>query len=66
MTQQKALVVTDDGEADLKTVESKCREERIAILAYLKWQSEYGGEVAPDEKTKQFWLDAEKEVDAEE
>lgn len=39
-----------------------CKEETVRILAYLRWEKATGGNPVDDEQTKQFWLEAEKEV----
>lgn len=40
------------------------REDRIRELAYLKWMAATGGAIVGDDQTRQFWVEAEKELDA--
>ncbi len=41
------------------------REDSIRQLAYLNWLNLTGGQVVSDEQTRQFWLDAEREIDSQ-
>lgn len=36
--------------------------DQVAMLAYLNWERETGGNPVDEERTRQFWLDAEQEL----
>ena len=37
-------------------------EEQIQIAAYLNWEKQTGGNPVDEETTKQFWLEAERQI----
>jgi hypothetical protein len=58
----KATACAVDSPAKTKACPDENRTEKIAILAFLRWEQSTGGVPVDDKQTEQFWLDAEKEV----
>lgn len=64
MARTKAAIVSEKLEEDANVAVSS--EDRIRHLAYLKWLEATGGQTVPgDPEGLQFWLEAEKELDAD-
>lgn len=49
----------------LVPTEPVSRDEKVRLLAYQRWEEATGGAPVDDEQTRQFWLDAEKDISTE-
>ncbi len=64
MARRASTAITLTPEPKEQAAPSK--HEQKQILAFLLWEKATGGVPVDDEKTKQFWLEAEKELDSTE
>lgn len=73
MATTKAAQLTKTDPAESRKGSDECgktaceqRDEKVRLLAYLRWEQATGGNPVDDEATRRFWEEAAQTVDSEE